>query len=819
MKKLCISLLTIIMVISCAVGLLACGDTDSGANDGRVPSDSEVNDDRVSSEHEHNYVLKHTDKQHYLACTCGDKKDYANHVIIYGKCSGCDYYQVINQSPVNAVPIPGNNNSVSSVGWPLKLQGYKTNVNNATALGIASNKNSNSPYGATKKSKGVSLLSTSATTYSEDFENKNYIVKSTTNDYASNNPSLSDKGIEKITFTKTITSDVATEINGSKFIKAKQDESTIVPTLSFESVYYYIYFIYLDNELVFANITDNSELDINKQDGVISLLSVEKDKEYEIRYIAIGENESENENESEGANETEDENGSFTVVALDDIQTIKSTISFIPVQGYKYSLYLEDALVYENVEDNSSIDINSEEGVITISDLENDKNYEIRYEYTESNIVVTQEQIEGEIDKLYVLGNYTFISFVPENTSKRPSNENLTYDTDGIATYDKRGYFSNGKDRQSFIIDNSTGYVYDIKGFNIKEIQGGLLISADDNYIYDFKINENDEVEIFSLFTNDSIEWYHCFKDKYGNKYIFNNRITSYDQSTKTYFYMYDDCNYELTSNGEAIKLICHNTIDKGYRVLSHASIILANGQERNLTVSDTFKILCKTEYWERDGYQRTINFVYYKVEKGVLYGNSLSWVYNHSYEYIEDKDYFYYSSDYQQGYNWDSISLCQYDAVSDVTYYRRLIGLTHNTNYLQDYNVIVVYNNGKLYYTDNIWKNFRTTAQLIDDDYNNTGLWGYNESFGYDYYNGLIYVHPGDMTILNDPTYTSHLLIEDCSVSDDKLSILKYGINGNTYYDIVVEEINGEIVVNQYVKGTYEKPQIKIVLQPLNKK
>ena len=49
-------------------------------------------------------------------------------------------------------------------------------------------------------------------------------------------------------------------------------------------------------------------------------------------------------------------------------------------------------------------------------------------------------------------------------------------------------------------------------------------------------------------------------------------------------------------------------------------------------------------------------------------------------------------------------------------------------------------------------------------------------------------------------------------------VSVLTYGVAGNTYYDIVAEEIDGEIVIKQYVKGTYQKPQIKVVLQPLNR-
>lgn len=680
--------------------------------------------------------------------------------------------------PALAVEIPTKSSQVSTnIGWPLKLSGYTINISNATALGIAKEtKSTVQPLNYSGKSNQISLMSKSMSLYTDDAETtRSYIVKST-NEYNSNNPDLSSNGIEKVTFTKTITDEVRTEINGSNFIIARNDERTIVPTLTFDCIYNYIYYVYYENNLILDNISDNCELDINKEKGVISLLNVDKDAEYEIKYNAIGENIF----------------GSQIVVAEDDANTIKSTISFIPVADYKYSLYLDGNLVYENLEDNSDIDINNEVGTITISNLEKDKEYEIRYEYAKNEIVVTQEQITGEIDKLYVLGNYTFISYVPNGTSLRPNNDNLVYDTDGIATYDKCNYFSNGSNRQSFIIDNTTGYVYDIKAFNIKEIQGGLLISANDNYIYDFKINDNDEVEIYSLFTNDSIEWYSCFKDKYGNKYIQNNRLNTYDASSKTYFYVYEDCNYELTSNGEAIKFIWYNKSNTGTGVLSHASIILANGQERNLTVNDSFDINYKIK---RDDWD-FCEHCYYKVEKGVVYGRSLQDLYNDSIEkYIE------------------VCTLYQYDAINDLSYYRwfsRNDYAYYNLNYLEKYDIILHFNCGKLYYADKVWDNFRNTAEKGDD---NTTSWT-----GFDDSNGLIDVNPWSMTILDDKAYTFRLLIDNCSVSDDCNSILTYGVNGNTYYDIVVEEVDGEIVVNKYVKGTYTKPQIKILLQPLNK-
>ncbi len=561
-----------------------------------------------------------------------------------------------NDSPANNPPD----------SWSLDLTGYVANVSNATALGIMKLDETDPKQ---IKDNGVSLMRTKL--YNKDVEEKNYIVK-TNSQYNANNPELSESGIEKISFTKTITENVTTITTGTKYILAKENT--------------------------------------NKQ---------------------------------------------------------SCSITFASVKDFTYSIYLNDSCLLDNVVDNDNNDVNKEFGVVEIDGLEKDKEYAVKYSGVGEETTITQDEIEGEIDKLYVLNEYTFISFVPKGESKRPENGVLTHDTDGIATYDKCDYFSNGIDRQSFIIDNATGYVYDLKGFNIKAIQGGCLLSANDNYIYDFKINANNEVEIFSLFANDSIEWDYCFKDKYGNKFIRNNVLDIYDDVSKTYFYKNGNVKYELTSTGEAIKLERANTYWYCYK---QASIILENKQTRSLNRNDNFEIF----------YSNTSQAAY-KVVNGYLY----------SYE----KD----SND--TGYDTGLI-LVQFDTVEQLNYIKvwgTSYTVGYNTKELEKHNMVLCFTDEHaLYYVKDVWNDFRRDASIINN-------------------NGECLVNKDNGTILNH--YSSKKILDYFDKFDEaEESFLVYGINGNTYYEVVVEEVDGEIVVNKYIKGTYIKPQIKVVLQPLNK-
>ncbi|MBR3876309.1 MAG: hypothetical protein IKJ25_06005 [Clostridia bacterium] len=459
------------------------------------------------------------------------------------------------------------------------------------------------------------------------------------------------------------------------------------------------------------------------------------------------------------------ENATTEITGTKLVTAKQGKISINATHGFTYSLYQGETLLQTQVADNGEPDKSNKKIHIVFEGLTDGVEYKVNYKGIGIETTITQDDVEAEIDKLYVLNGYTFISFVPVGTSQRPHDDALVYDTDGIAHYDKCDYFSDSE-RQSFIIDNATGYVYQINNFNIKEIQGGCLLSADDNFIYDFKINANDEVEIFSLFQNDTITWYSCFKDKYGNKFIQNNRLNTYDKATNTYFYVFDSSNsqynkginYELTSTNEAIKLSFGDMNRIGNHVIN-ASIILANGEERSISKDDNFEI-----YYNSSKYAD----VAYKVDDGIVYG------YNPT-----------------EGAYLNRLILFKYDAINNQATYYFIWSFSSlfNTAYLEEYNILIEFDNNSIYYYSDVWESYDSSSEK-----NRESLDG----------------------LLNDGAFTPNIVLENCSLENHK--ILIYGISGNTYYDIVVENVNGQTVINTYVSGTYQKPQIKITLQPINK-
>lgn len=455
------------------------------------------------------------------------------------------------------------------------------------------------------------------------------------------------------------------------------------------------------------------------------------------------------------------------------------TIAFMATDGFTYNVYDDSgSLKYENIIDNDSNDLDKQTGVIRVGNLTKGSKYIVEYKGTGEEITITQDDIDGEIDKLYVLNNYTFISFVPRGTSSRPSEEGLQYDSDGIAFYDKTDYYT-ASDRISFIIDNGTGYIYIIEDFHIKEIQGGCLLSSENNYIYDFRINENNDLEIYSLFTNPDIEWYHVFKDKYDHVYVCNNRLNMLDETNNVLYYIYSEgsnpysehTNYELNSNGEAV-MIDYDPVHSHWPTIASVQLISQDWTRRNLTPTDTFDIYYKSSYSRRP----------YKVEDGILFG------YNDG----------GYSSTFKSDFYWFI-----YDSTNDKATDIWIYDDTHNWSYafgtyaLEKYNILLIYNkfDRTLYYLPNAWDYYLNESGFTEQGNSASIEWSSIE------------------------IASLEIALEDCDLGDDRSNFLKYGLNGNTYYDVVIEEDeHGVIVVNSYVSGTYEEPQIKVVFQPINR-
>ena len=452
----------------------------------------------------------------------------------------------------------------------------------------------------------------------------------------------------------------------------------------------------------------------------------------------------------------------------------EGTVAFIATEGFVYDLYQENgSLLYEDITDNCELDYDKQEGVIRLGNLTKGTKYYVHYTGVGVETTVTQDDIDGEIDKVYVLGDYTFISFVPKGTSERPSNNQLEYDSDGIAIYDKTNYFSDNE-RLSFIISNDTGYIYQLENFNIKEIKGGCLLSSTNNYIYDFKINENNDLEIFPLFNNDSINWYDVFKDKYGHIFILNDRLDGYYAETNTFFYTEKNyITYVLTSTGESLKLK-RDTYLSGCIV--DAKIIDKDGLERAVSSNESFSIYCKTN--------SNLDIHAFKCENGVIYGSTRN---------IDDLNRF------------AGAFLFSYDALKGLSSIYRFWGdydfIFIALYALPDYDILLIFDNAnkRLYAAYDAYDYLFKCASVNNIE---------NNILHYDY--------PREEIPFVD---CLDIVLENADISDNKLSFLTYGPFGNTYYDIVIEKDSyGNVKINSYISGTYEKPKTTIILQPINR-
>ena len=175
-------------------------------------------------------------------------------------------------------------------------------------------------------------------------------------------------------------------------------------------------------------------------------------------------------------------------------------------------------------------------------------------EIIEEGQIISQDEIQAQVNRLYVYNTYTFIQFVPDDTALIPDvrpDDLGRPDREGYFDYDKRNYY-NDDYHQSFVIENSTGNIYSLEdNVYISYIHNGLLNIRYSPYIWDCRINENDELEIFTLFQNSMLEVSDYYKDKYGNNYIFNRSIDQIDTETSTIFFTKTE--YHVSSSGEVL--------------------------------------------------------------------------------------------------------------------------------------------------------------------------------------------------------------------------------------------------------------------------
>ena len=462
-------------------------------------------------------------------------------------------------------------------------------------------------------------------------------------------------------------------------------------------------------------------------------------------------------------------------------RSLNASISFIAFEGFTYTLKQGETVIYEDLEDNDDADNNEALGAINLSGLTEGLTYEVTYEGYQVIETITQDEVEGQVDKLYVLYQYTFISFVPLNLNQRPQDQDLELDYDDVPLYDKQGFFSDST-RQSFVVDNETGLIYKIENINIANLSGGCVTVKDNQFPFDMRVTELGELDFYSIYQNAAISNSGCFKDKFGNKFIMNNAVALTDSSTSTTYYIQNQrIRYFLTSDGLVLKLDTH---------VPYLSKIVENNIERSIKRSDNFEIFPATEV-------NTFQSVFHSVINGVIKAvPNRGW----------DGGYSYYG-------NFDAVdgtaNRMELSSFSGINSYR--------SDLLLDYDLLLHWYDGDLFEIRSFSKKMENFFDLYSEG---NYYWPVSDGLDggalsqYDEEQRFARLHRIELY----ESFEAKKLLSDVTINGTN-SFTKIELSGNVNYELVLNKFENEYGLVPYVSGTYiAPPSITITLQPINK-
>lgn len=215
----------------------------------------------------------------------------------------------------------------------------------------------------------------------------------------------------------------------------------------------------------------------------------------------------------------------------------------------KYSLFQTTEQYYNgNVEynENSISKVTFKKNTSTTEEI-----YDNNGNLITTDTIITQEDLDAQINKVYTTNRYTFLQFIAmvdnsgqypyfnsnkeieyEDITVRPSS--MTYDENGVAEFDKTDYFSSNL-TASFVIDNETGFIYKIENFYIKSFHNGLVVD-EKGYYYIIKTNENQCLTFTDILPNKDCKVNNAVFDNYGWTYVANDLIDSIDNENKVVY-------------------------------------------------------------------------------------------------------------------------------------------------------------------------------------------------------------------------------------------------------------------------------------------
>jgi hypothetical protein len=129
---------------------------------------------------------------------------------------------------------------------------------------------------------------------------------------------------------------------------------------------------------------------------------------------------------------------------------------------------------------------------------------------------------------------------------------------------------------------------------------------------------------------------------------------------------------------------------------------------------------------------------------------------------------------------------------------------------YLENNDILLFYNSKSVFYYKNYWKTHSKLTQMnISPGYISVKSDGFENS-----------IYSANLDDEFEKERVLLPMLNNSIVEFDQIGgqLVKIGINGNTYYELVPEFINGEWIITPYVSGTYvAPPEATITFQPIN--
>jgi hypothetical protein len=315
-------------------------------------------------------------------------------------------------------------------------------------------------------------------------------------------------------------------------------------------------------------------------------------------------------------------------------------------------------------------------------------------------------------------------------------------------------------------------------------------------------VTELGNLEFFSLYQNPTINTTKCFKDIHGNKFIENDSVNLINQDSKTVFYVFSDNSknqaknftYELTEFGEAIR-VEFKAFSPSDTWVKSVNIMDVNFSANHLTDNNNFKIF---NLEDPSKPSNDFKITPFKYENGILYGVFK----RHNYQ--EEFGFFMFNSMNGAHFTYRGISR-----------WGNSQGLYFSMDYLTDYDILVTRSEGgTLIGTYNVMNLLYSYHMENQNPFPGPGNpWWINTydngsyAFTYTYSINLGQLFPDE----------SFIIIQDAQIFENKL--VKFGLEGNTYYDLVPELLSDKWILTPFITGTYiAPPTTSVTLQPINR-